>query len=201
MAANMQSHLQKQKRRTERRNKFDAFTHPTFDPALFYECMSSEESCDEETQAPHSPSGTSELIQIRGLPWRSTRLRNFYDELDREDDPEVLLVDGVLINKPRRTVPRKERCLGPPKEASHMPPKDVASWMVSRRWIREQLQARPDLEASLRELIANYPGFDWANFHALGEESDEEYEQVVPESHYIPQSNTSYSLAHALVPM
>lgn len=159
--------------------------------------MSSEESCDEETAAAHNIPSTSELLQVRGLPWRSTRLRNFYDALDREEDPEVLVVDNMSINKPRRVIPRKERCIGLPKDDSIMPPKGVADWMVSRKWIRDH----PDFRAQLRDLIVDYPGFNWNGFRALGDESEDEFQQVMPGLSTYILSSSSSSLAHALMPM
>ncbi|KIP07021.1 hypothetical protein PHLGIDRAFT_71704 [Phlebiopsis gigantea 11061_1 CR5-6] len=202
----------KLKRRIERRKKLDgAFAHPTFDLALLNECMSSEESCDDETQATLNASRSSEVIQIRGLPWRSSRLRSFYEILDEDELPEVFEVNGELITKPRRTVPRKERYIGPPKDVYEMPPKGLAGWMVSRRWMKHQLRDRPDLQATVKDLLVEHPELDWNALRALGDDSEEEPECAIPQhplasSPYVPQPNVGYStmsssLAHALVPM
>ena len=66
------------------RKRTEAFAHPTFDGALKTECMSSEESGEEFTEAAH-PSGAHTKVQVlrrRGLPWRSSRLMRFYSILD-----------------------------------------------------------------------------------------------------------------------
>ena len=182
-----------------------------FDPALTNECMSSEESCDDEPQAMLESSGSAEVFQIRGLPWRSSRLRNLYEILDEDEPPEVIEVNGELINKPRRTVPRKERRIGPPKDISEMPPKGSAGWMVSRRWMKHQLRDRPDLQAQLTELVVDHAELNWDALRVLGEDSEEEPERAIPQpplapTPYMPQPNIGYSnmsssLAHALVPM
>lgn len=174
------------------------FAHPTFDSTLLNECMSSEESCDDAE--PTDPS--CQLIRVRGLPWRSSRLLYFYSILDADDIPEEFLqADATTVAKPRRTINRKERRIGPPKEGDHLPPSGVARWMVSRRWLDEQRQLRPDVVQQLEAAIVDHPDFDWDRFHALGEESEAEFEdepEQVPERAYFPQSNTSYSLSNAL---
>lgn len=159
--------------------------------------MSSEESCDEFVE-PTYPSGVLsnvQVLRVRGLPWRSSRLLRFYATLDAEESAEQM---PELSNKPRRPLTRKERCIGPPKDGFIMPPRGVATWMISRRWIRENQDAHPDLEQLLKELVSDPPGFDWETFDALGEESEDELPEV-PER-FIPRSDTSYSLAHALAP-
>lgn len=157
--------------------------------------MSSEESCDEYSDAPH-PSGADvsvPVVRMRGLPWRSVRLLRFYAHLDEDEK-----VDKTLKSK-RPQARTKERCLGPPKDGFHLPPKGVASWMISQRWFREARDAHPDLGEILKGLVVDPPGFDWEQFHYLGPDSEDEFENRGHEE--IPRSEISYSLAHALAPM
>ncbi len=173
-----------------------AFSHPTFDGALMTECMSSEESCEEYTEPTH-PSGAHTKVQVlrrRGLPWRSSRLMRLYSILDEEDQVERSF-------KPKRGIGRKERCIGPMKDGFYMPPKGVGSWMVSQRWIRAMRMTHPDLLELLKDTVVDPPGFDWDKFEGLGEESGEEPEEPEPEPGYVPRSDTSYSLVHALAPV
>lgn len=201
---------QKLTTRTDRRAKLDIFAHSTFDPALNPDCMSSEESCDEyvEEEYPTGERHRVQIFNIRGPMWRSSRLLRFYAILDAEDAAEQeqmqLLNSGTGSSstaiKPRKLPSRKERRLGPPKDGFIMPPRGVASWMVSRRWIRENCVARPDFEGLLGELVqeSDGPAFDWEAFDLLGGESEVE-EQEEEEEQFIPRSDTS-SLAHALAP-
>lgn len=160
--------------------------------------MSSEESCDEYVEPAYPPGALNnvQVLRVRGLPWRSSRLLRFYATLDAEESAEQML---LMSNKSRRPLARKERCIGPPKDGFIMPPQGVACWMISRRWVRENQDAHPDLGQLLKELVSDPPGFDWQSFDALGEESEDE-SSGVPER-FIPRSDTSYSLAHALAPV
>jgi hypothetical protein len=60
-----------------------------------------------------------------------------------------------------------------------LPPKDVQTWMISKRWLRSTLRTHPDLLQHIDSLlIKEGAGFDWNSFDVLGgetEESDEEY--------------------------
>ena len=182
------------------------FAHSTFDPALLPECMSSEESCDEHYP---SPDHTQQpfLLLTRAPAWRSSRLARFYALLDAEDAAEQYQLDSIGVgiggggNKARRVLPRKERRVGPPKDGLVMPPQGVASWMVSRRWVKETRESRPDLGDMLEGLIVqDSVDFEWDKFDVLGEESEDELQEGVGEEEFIPRSETSYSLAHALAP-
>jgi hypothetical protein len=166
--------------------------------------MSSEESCSED---PPSTDPTSQRLRLRGFPWRSTRLRNFYDTLDTEDTTEeIVRLNDMLVNKPRRVAPRRQRLNGPPKDGSDLPPKGVARWMVSRRWLNEQVRANPRVAELLGGLIVDHPSFNWDTFLGLGVESDDEPEPAQAQftadsaSAYLPlsQSDTglTYSFAH-----
>lgn len=132
-----------------------AFEHVTFDGALQIECMSSEESeVDEET-------GTTSF-RIRGFTWRSLRLQRFFDALDEEDK-----VDNT--QRPRRGVGRRERMRGPAKEGILVPPKGVASWMISKRWVRTMEGSHGEVVGMLKEVVVDRAGFD---VDVLGEESE-----------------------------
>lgn len=182
----------KLKRRAERRKKFDVFAHKTFDPALGLECMSSEESGDEDTAGPEGPS-----LRIRGLAWRSMRLLHFYAVLDEEAPEEFINVGGMVIPKPRRVPARRGREAGPPKDPLLLPPKGVARWMVSRRWINNLRHSHPDVSDNLKDCIVDAADFDWDAFHVLGEESEEEFE---PHPSYIPPANMGFSFMHTFGP-
>lgn len=138
--------VQKLGNRSEARNKMGVFEHVTFDGALQMECMSSEESEVEED-------GTrTTVLRIRGLSWRSVRLQRFFDALDEEDRAES-------AQRPRRGVGRRERVRGAPKDGILVPPKGVARWMVSKRWMAGM------------DVVVDQAGFE-IEIDVLGEESD-----------------------------
>lgn len=158
------THLfQKLNNRAEVRQKLEAFEHVIFDGALQLECMSSEESEDEPVNS-SKPNG---ILRTRGYAWRSARLIRFYCILDDEER-----VDKNA--KPKRGVGKKDRCTGPLKEGIHLPPKGVATWMISRTWVRTAQREAPDLSETLSKLTIDPPGFDWEHFEALGGESGDE---------------------------
>ena len=206
--------LQKLTSREESRQRLPGFSHPTFDGAMQLDCMSSEES-DSECTIP-LPSGEISSVRrlcVRGLLWRSTRLLRYFAALDaaqpssRSPSPSPSpffsqTPDSESRRKRRRTLQRKERCVGPPKDGFHMPPKGVASWMVSRKWLREcALNGQQDIEDRVGDLVDDSHGgdFDWDHYDGLGSETEEEEEVPVSEP-YIPYSDVSYSLANALQP-
>jgi hypothetical protein len=183
------------------RERTQAFAHPTFDGAMELECMSSEES-DED-----SKSGVmkDKLLKVRGIPWRSNRLLKFYSVLDEDDRLDKSM-------KPKRGLGRCDRNEGPPKDGSTIPPKGVASWMISRRWLRDVQLVHPDVLPAVQELVYDPPGFDWTKFDALGYETDDERMTIDsntlqrgarfaphPSAAY-PGSTTSYALVDALAP-
>ncbi|KDQ64637.1 hypothetical protein JAAARDRAFT_145597 [Jaapia argillacea MUCL 33604] len=188
--------------RKESRQVIDAFAHSTFDGALQMECMSSEESFDDDSEGGGGAGQErAQILRVRGLPWRSTRIQKFFGVLDDDDKLEKSM-------KPRRGNGRKERCLGPPKNEFCMPPKGVASWMISRRWIRAMEMSHPDLLELLKDVIVDPPGFDWNQFHGLGEESGDEVAMEGLAYHHSQQQdytpnhcNSSYSLQYALAPV
>lgn len=125
--------------------------------------MSSEES---ETEEDPVGSRTTSL-RVRGFPWRSTRLLRFFDILDDYDKADS-------SQKPRRGVGRRERFHGLPKEGLILPPKGVATWMISKRWISVMQASHLEALSSLKDVVLDPVGFDWSQFHALGEESEDE---------------------------
>ncbi|EPQ59400.1 hypothetical protein GLOTRDRAFT_136278 [Gloeophyllum trabeum ATCC 11539] len=185
--------------RSEMRSKISVFAHETFDGALQVECMSSEDSMDEDIRfGVPRVQDKGQVLRIRGLLWRSSRLQRFFGVLDEEDK-----LDKTM--KPKRGLGRKERCFGPPRDG--MPPKGVASWMISRRWLRNMELTQPDFSQALKDVIVDVPGFNWEHFHDLGDESDDEYElqgfgleQTQPQ-YPVPYQDTSYSLQYALAPV
>ncbi|KAG6831403.1 hypothetical protein H0H92_011005 [Tricholoma furcatifolium] len=144
--------------RADARMRFDALEHVIFDGALQLECMSSEDSGDD---------GDGSVLYTRGHQWRSCRLQRFYNILDDEERADKALM-------PKRGVGRKERCSGPPKEFA-LPPDRIATWMISKQWIKASEARYPDIVNALAKRIED-PRFDWGNFHLLGEESDDESE-------------------------
>ncbi|KAG1815554.1 uncharacterized protein BJ212DRAFT_1357225 [Suillus subaureus] len=150
--------------RSDARNKIEAFEHVVFDGALQVECMSSEESETEEDMVVGSRTTS---LRVRGFPWRSTRLVRFFDILDDYDK-----ADGS--QKPRRGIGRRERFHGLPKEGLILPPKGVATWMISKRWISVMQASHLEVLSSLKDIVLDPVGFDWSQFHALGEESEDE---------------------------
>lgn len=144
--------------------KLGVFDHVIFDGALQVECMSSEES-DCEDDMP--------ILRTRPYAWRSLRLVRFYGTLDEEEKADK-------IDKPKRGVGRKERRTGPPKDGFQLPPSGVASWMISKRWLACTQAVHPDLPDVLSRLLDDPAGFDWNEFHDLGDESDEEQELDSP---------------------
>jgi hypothetical protein len=156
--------------------------------------MSSEESdFEDDTPGSSRPSG---ILRTRGYSWRSSRLQRFYSTLDDEEKADRSM-------KPKRGVGKKERCTGPPKDGFHIPPKGVASWMISRRWINAAQATHPDLTDVLKKIVVDPPGFDWNQFHALGEESEDsdddhhttqDLDSQNPQQHY-PNSNSSLNYA------
>ncbi|KAJ7129511.1 hypothetical protein C8R44DRAFT_700337 [Mycena epipterygia] len=155
--------------RADARIKLNTFEHVTFDGAMQVECMSSEES-DFEVDAGLSatPRGSGPL-RTRGYAWRSSRLLRFYAVLDIEDTADASA-------RPKRGAGRRERFPGPHKDGFHLPPKGVASWMVSRRWLLSAQAEHPDLVNALKKLVFDAPGSDddWTRFSDLGPETDDE---------------------------
>ncbi|KZT12562.1 uncharacterized protein LAESUDRAFT_668330 [Laetiporus sulphureus 93-53] len=184
--------------RIEAREKLAIFSHQTFDSALQQECMSSEESDEEDDIDPATGQvcGKGQVLQIRGLPWRSLRLQRFYATLDAEDQ-------AGKSTKPKRGSGRRERRIGPWKDGVVTPPVGIAQWMVSKRWIRLLGLTRPDLADAARVSLTNYSHFDWSQCVVLGAESEDELElqEILPRDQYIPISETSYSLQNALNPL
>ena len=153
--------------------------------------MSSEESDGEYVE-------DGEKVQVfrtRGPSWRSARLLRYYAILDDQDRQEKSM-------KPKRGIGRRIRREGPPKDGLFLPPKGVARWMVSRRWLQETETMRPDLVDALRELVVDdaEQETDVTRVMLGAEESDDEATQLAPDA-YAHISDTSYSLHNALQPV
>lgn len=148
--------------RADARLRIEAFEHIAFDGAFQLECMSSDDSDSEDDG----------LLCSRGYPWRSKRLIRLYEVLDREDI-------GDKASKPKRGVGKKDRAVGPLKEGFCLPPKGVASWMISRRWIAETQLTRSDLPRWLESIVNDLPDFDSTvqKCVILDDDSDDEYFQ------------------------
>ncbi|KAH9938263.1 uncharacterized protein B0H18DRAFT_966294 [Fomitopsis serialis] len=172
------------------RKRLEVFSHPAFDGALQQDCMSSEESCDDDDglQTKHK------VLRIRGLPWRSLRLQRFYALLDEEDQADK-------SSKPKRGIGRKERHVGPDKDPHILPPMGVSRWMISKRWIRHLQCTRADLAQAVMTVVSVSDGVDWNECAILGAESDDDadLQDVLRLDRHIPVSETS-SLQHALTP-
>lgn len=152
--------------------------------------MSSEESASEDDDDDDgSINRSSTVYRIRGFPWRSARLRNFYTTLDEGEQADKVF-------RPRRGVGRKARRLGPPKDGFFMPPKGVASWMISRRWLNGLQMTNPELMGLLSDLVEDPPGFDWSQFLALGGEDSED--EVVGDGGNAPGFDEIHSMGHGL---
>ncbi|KAI9066763.1 hypothetical protein FKP32DRAFT_1589288 [Trametes sanguinea] len=191
-ARRLQRKKMKLSNRVEARKKLDAFAQPVFEAALQQECMSSEESDGEYVE-------NGEKVQVfrtRGPSWRSTRFLRYLAILDEQDR-----IDKGL--KPKRGVGRRIRREGPPKEGLFLPPKGLAPWMVSRRWLQETETMRPDLVGSLRELFTEVVQQESEVTRVmLGDESEDESAQEPTSTEiYAHVSDTSYSLHNALQPI
>ncbi|TFY61592.1 hypothetical protein EVJ58_g4419 [Rhodofomes roseus] len=183
--------------RVESRKRLEIFSHPSFDGALQQDCMSSEESCDDDDDGQDAgarPQTRPKALRIRGLPWRSLRLQRFYALLDEEDQADK-------SNKPKRGSGRKERHVGPDKGPHILPPAGTLGWMVSKRWIRQLQCTRADLAQAAMTLISVSDGIDWNECTILGAESDDDadLQEMLRSERHIPVSETS-SLQHALIP-
>ena len=178
---------QKLSNRAEARVKIKIFDHVTFDGALQLECMSSDES-----------DAGSGALRSRGYQWRSTRLKRFYGILDDEDKMDRLA-------RPRRGVGKKERYPGPPKDEWYLPPKGIATWMISKQWVKASQIQYSDLPDALAQCVDEPgEGFDWNHFDVLGPESDSDEPQTYHHQQTLAQlqhraGSTSNSLNYAIV--
>ncbi|KAL0067575.1 hypothetical protein AAF712_005290 [Marasmius tenuissimus] len=176
--------------RASTRLRIVAFEHSVFDHAFELECMSSEES----EADPDSPQ--AKRLVTRGASWRSQRLVKFYQALDAEEK-----VTGSSAQQ-KRGAGKLDRVVGPSKEGFHLPPKGVANWMISQRWLHEAQVQRTDLPQALQKLVVDSPEFDWHEMGELGQASDDEERQ--PDSmlaahsmHIPPQHYDGSSLQYA----
>jgi hypothetical protein len=107
-----------------------------------------------------------DINRSRGPAWRSGRLVKFYKVLEdnKAVDPNVRPKGGVGKKRPRRA--------GPPKDEFILPPKGVAPWMVSRRWVDRARKTHVDLESVLGRLVADEYVLDREIYKELGEDSE-----------------------------
>ena len=139
--------------------KLPEFDSTIFDQALQIECMSSEESDFEDGVR------SSDTLRTRGYAWRSSRLIRFYHALDREEMSDKSM-------KPKRGAGKRDRIPGPNKENDVLPPKGVATWMISRRWLKRTRISHPEVAQALDNLIDHSITYDLGRFHILGEETE-----------------------------
>ncbi|KAF9464408.1 hypothetical protein BDZ94DRAFT_1256373 [Collybia nuda] len=166
--------------RAEARMKNPQFEHVIFDGALQLECMSSDESdFGDEVGSSIRSSG---ILRTRGCLWRSKRLVTFFGILDDEERTEA-------SSKPKRGG-KRERLSGPPKDGFHLPPEGVASWMISRRWVKASHARFPDFPDTLMRLVQDPPGFDWDHFDFLGEESEDSADESQTYNNHGLQQNS-----------
>lgn len=179
-------------KRSDARGRMQIFEHTTFDGALQLECMSSEESEVEEDPTSET---RAVVLRIRGCQWRSLRLQHFFDALDKEERE-------VNAQRPRRGVGRKERYRGPAKEGILLPPKGVASWMISKRWMAMVQESHSEVHDMLKDVIMDTDGFDCRQFPLMSVESDDEewMEPPLVDDNYIQRTDasTSFSFQNAL---
>lgn len=155
--------------------------------------MSSEESDGEYTER---DGDTIQVFRTRGYAWRSTRLKLFYGILDEHDKFQKSTL-------PKRGIGRRERREGALKEGLFLPPKGIARWMVSRRWLEETKLIRPDLTDVLNGLIVDPIEPEMALAHLLlgPETSDNELDETPPGANVPVSSDLSYTLYNALEPV
>lgn len=164
------------------RNKIGEVSHNTFDTAFQIECISSEESAEDEgAMGLHLDDDGHEknkVLFIRYLAWRSTRLHHLYELVDRREEQE-------RSTKPKRGVGRMPRRLGRPKDG--LPPTGTPRWMISKRWIRETITSNPQLGKILDDIVKPDDDEDiWQVVSSvLGAESDDEQAQQLPVYHDI----------------
>ncbi|KAH9853603.1 hypothetical protein C2E23DRAFT_884762 [Lenzites betulinus] len=194
-ARRLQRKKTKLSNRAEARKKLDPFAQPVFETALHQDCISSEESDGEYVEGGEGGEKV-QAFRTRGPSWRSARLLRYYAILDNHDRIEKSL-------KPKRGGLRVRR-EGPPKDGLFLPPKGVARWMVSRRWLQDTEAARPDLVETLRERIVDTEDQENEVTRVLLGAEDSEDEAIqgppVPDV-YAHISDTSYSLHNALQPV
>jgi hypothetical protein len=156
----------------------DEFTHETFDKALLIGCISSDESEEAETDAFTATTAAKPVLVSHPPPWRSKRLERFYALLDEAS----ALRPESTANRPRG-VERRARKRGPAKTGTGrqvqglvLPPKGVASWMISKHWRRKATETLKHTRKLLPQLIQEdqASNFDWDEFDLLGSESEED---------------------------
>jgi hypothetical protein len=137
------------------------------------ECMSSEESIDDEDETGtvwSSVPDTMSPVIVRGPAWRSVRLVRLMSILDRSH--EALREQDRERNGKKREAPLRTRRDGPLKEEA-LPPEGIPAWMISKRWLTTAQAARlmsqgTPMEPNSQDSITD------VNWSLLGSESDAE---------------------------
>ena len=174
--------VQKFSNRVSTREKHDEFSHNAFDAAFHIECISSEESGeDEDARGLHLDDEGHEknkVLFIRFLAWRSLRLHHLFEMVDRceEEDRKT---------KQRRGIGRLPRKVSSPKDGNPLPPAGTPRWMVSKRWLRDAVATNPKLGKILEDIIKPDDGEGlWQVVNSVvGPESDDERPQELPVYH------------------
>jgi len=157
----------KLERRMQARSKSNKWPGKMFDGCFQLECMSEdEEDSDGET------------IVRRSIPWRSSRLVRFLDELDGNAAPSSVR---------RRDDGEEPKFL--------LPPSDVSRWMVSKRWVAywNNRKTGMDLNSALETLYADDDDDDdegEVDLSMLGSDSESDLSELDE-----PQQQTMDSVA------
>lgn len=119
--------------------------------------MSSDESGGEDG---------NDVLYAQGYAWRSRRLLCLYSVLD---------IEAAADGEPQ-TRRKKTRIAGRHKEGLYLPPKGVASWMISRRWLSDLQTTNPDSLQQVYAAIEDPPDCAQAigTCNLLGGDSDTE---------------------------
>jgi len=68
--------------------------------------------------------------------------------------------------------------------------------MISKRWISTMQISHAEVLGMLKDLVVDPVGFDWSQFHVLGEESDHEWPEM---EHHVPNPAQN-GMHHSLQP-
>ncbi|KAL5527425.1 hypothetical protein ACEPAG_6216 [Sanghuangporus baumii] len=189
------------------RASLERYNVPEFDLAFQLDCMSSEESSEEETEVIGSSAGDKPSLgslRIRILAWRSARLQELYRAVDEHEQHN-------RESKPKRGAGRRDRHLGPPKDGNPPPPMGTPRWMVSKKWLRQACVVNPQIATLVTPVDEN---ITTNVLPVLGEESEDEREQAREQEQETPPPNNSqpdfthiqmpvpdYSMIDPMIPM
>ncbi|KAL5530385.1 hypothetical protein ACEPAF_6643 [Sanghuangporus sanghuang] len=180
--------------RVTTRASLEQYNVPEFDLAFQLDCMSSEESSEEEAEVISSSAGDKPSLgslRIRILAWRSARLQELYRAVDEHEQYN-------RESKPKRGVGRRDRHLGPPKDGNPPPPMGTPRWMVSKKWLRQACGVNPQMATLVTPVDENTTR---NVLPVLGEESEDEREQQEQEQDIPPPSNSQPDFAQLQMPV